>query len=420
MRKNANQVPQKNSSDRSNNHQSYSPNTISLSKLLQKQAELKSKQMNQNITVHRTPMQQQKNFNPSEKKIIVGDMIAYSKESSSNQEQQEKVQKSVLEIMKGINPLTMSTRPGYFNSKPSNLSKNVPRKSPLPIPRSLQTQKYLPMKMSKNIFSSAIPSLIKEGKSTNITSNQMNKTFHYKNTPARSLSPITRKKNTTPKMSPNTNSRSNNVNNSPISMLMERFKKFQMNNMNLMKNKSKGTMKSSNVNNIKSHQNNTKGKSTVFTMDIQQNNIIGKEQLNSNSNSNTNSHSHSNQNSDDNFGKKKGYQSPSQCSQKNIEENHPHTYSSPSLIEATNKDNHKKNHSMINILVDNPSLNFKASSQQKASQMQNNKVIKRIKHIYEFTHVGFDGEEDKANNQDSYFIHRNFAGYQDYIYMSVW
>ena len=47
------------------------------------------------------------------------------------------------------------------------------------------------------------------------------------------------------------------------------------------------------------------------------------------------------------------------------------------------------------------------------------KVIKKIRNVYEFTHVGFDGEADKENNQDSYFIFNNFAGHSDYSYMSV-
>ena len=36
-----------------------------------------------------------------------------------------------------------------------------------------------------------------------------------------------------------------------------------------------------------------------------------------------------------------------------------------------------------------------------------------------YTHVGFDGEEPKENNQDNYFIFKNFAEHKDYIYMSV-
>ena len=47
------------------------------------------------------------------------------------------------------------------------------------------------------------------------------------------------------------------------------------------------------------------------------------------------------------------------------------------------------------------------------------KVIKVIKSILPYTHVGFDGEEPKENNQDNYFIFKNFAEHKDYIYMSV-
>ena len=49
----------------------------------------------------------------------------------------------------------------------------------------------------------------------------------------------------------------------------------------------------------------------------------------------------------------------------------------------------------------------------------NNKIIKKIKDIYPYTHVGFDGEQPKENNQDNYFIFKNFADNNDYIYMSV-
>ena len=46
-------------------------------------------------------------------------------------------------------------------------------------------------------------------------------------------------------------------------------------------------------------------------------------------------------------------------------------------------------------------------------------VTKKIKDILPYTHVGFDGEEPKENNQDNYFIYKNFMGNKDYIYMSV-
>ena len=46
-------------------------------------------------------------------------------------------------------------------------------------------------------------------------------------------------------------------------------------------------------------------------------------------------------------------------------------------------------------------------------------ITKKIKDFLPYTHVGFDGEEPKENNQDNYFIYKNFAGNKDYIYMSV-
>jgi len=46
-------------------------------------------------------------------------------------------------------------------------------------------------------------------------------------------------------------------------------------------------------------------------------------------------------------------------------------------------------------------------------------VTKIIKDILPYTHVGFDGEEPKENNQDNYFIYKNFMNKKDYIYMSV-
>ena len=59
------------------------------------------------------------------------------------------------------------------------------------------------------------------------------------------------------------------------------------------------------------------------------------------------------------------------------------------------------------------------SIEQKQHQQIKQKFKASIKGIYEFTHVGFDGEKDKDNNQDSYFIKRNFAGNKDYLYLSL-
>ena len=62
---------------------------------------------------------------------------------------------------------------------------------------------------------------------------------------------------------------------------------------------------------------------------------------------------------------------------------------------------------------------IKALEEKKDTKDTPNKVIKKIKDILPYTHVGFDGEEPKENNQDNYFIFKNFADHKDYIYMSV-
>jgi len=65
-----------------------------------------------------------------------------------------------------------------------------------------------------------------------------------------------------------------------------------------------------------------------------------------------------------------------------------------------------------NIIQKENNLNLKKEQKQQIIQ-------KKIKDLNVFTHVGFDGEQDKENNQDNYFIQKNFAGHKDYIYMSV-
>ena len=60
-----------------------------------------------------------------------------------------------------------------------------------------------------------------------------------------------------------------------------------------------------------------------------------------------------------------------------------------------------------------------SNAEKTKNQSNNQKVIKKIKDILPYTHVGFDGEEPKENNQDNYFIFKNFADHKDYIYMSV-
>ena len=63
------------------------------------------------------------------------------------------------------------------------------------------------------------------------------------------------------------------------------------------------------------------------------------------------------------------------------------------------------------------SLNQNQSPTPSPNQEPIKKVFKKIKDILPYIHVGFDGEESKENNQDNYFIFKNFADHKDYIYI---
>ena len=90
------------------------------------------------------------------------------------------------------------------------------------------------------------------------------------------------------------------------------------------------------------------------------------------------------------------------------------------------KKNMQSSHSQSNI---NPLQNLSSKKREKEKEINieekpiikpnNSKIIKKIKDIYEYSHVGFDGEEPKENNQDNYFIFKNFINNKDYIYMAV-
>jgi serine/threonine protein phosphatase PrpC len=67
----------------------------------------------------------------------------------------------------------------------------------------------------------------------------------------------------------------------------------------------------------------------------------------------------------------------------------------------------------------NNNKNIIQQNEKQINQPIIKKFQKTIRKIYPFTHVGFDGEADKENNQDRAFIEKNFAGRNDYIYMSV-
>ena len=98
---------------------------------------------------------------------------------------------------------------------------------------------------------------------------------------------------------------------------------------------------------------------------------------------------------------------------------------SETIIEVDNSNNDKNKRQNKNE-NENKNENKNIINQKKEkekekeqSQEKPKPVYKKIKDLHIFTHVGFDGEQDKENNQDNYFIQKNFAGHKDYIYMSV-
>ena len=94
-------------------------------------------------------------------------------------------------------------------------------------------------------------------------------------------------------------------------------------------------------------------------------------------------------------------------SQTSINNNSNKSFTKPTS-NTTNKPNRSHSQSSPNILKEFPP----ASSNL-------NTTNKKIRNIYQFTHVGFDGEHDKPHNQDVAFIEQHFANNNTYFYMSV-
>ena len=88
------------------------------------------------------------------------------------------------------------------------------------------------------------------------------------------------------------------------------------------------------------------------------------------------------------------------------------------LKEPINKNNPKKETIDKNNQEKTPTIH---ENNNKQSLIEKDKIIivKKIKNYETFTHVGFNGDTDKENNQDNFFVEKNFAGYNNYLYLSV-
>ena len=138
------------------------------------------------------------------------------------------------------------------------------------------------------------------------------------------------------------------------------------------------------------------------------NNSINNNQLNfSNNKVNENKNENKNENRNEDNNKKANQRSLSQGIVNPLQKNTKDQ-------EKENKEKELQQQNQLKIRKE------KEKEKEKEIPVKENKIIRKIiKDILPYTHVGFDGEEPKENNQDNYFIYKNFMNKKDYIYMSV-
>ena len=378
-----------------------------------------------------------------------------------------------------------------FNNKiGNNNNKHLPRKSPIPIPRSyLQNNSKLNNQINqinfnnKNLFNSPYNFY-----NNNIFVSNNLKNFHN-NDNKRALTPLLR----TSSHKLNINNEKQRFNKSPIlgkSSILKKFKKFHIlnyngnnyyfhNNNNSLNNynrpqsrpSSENKIKNSRLNNNSDFNDNSKKNKISNNQNITNN--IRINIFNNNSNSNEILINNPFQKNNDiihniqNISKQSNYNNvmnnTADFNNLDILKNKNNSFSKEFFININNSQNSKinnnnnnlnninnqTNNTRYNSRFNNINNNSNNNNQNKPNNLRslstnnphqfkdiikeninnninnnnrkNNDYIiqKKIKNIYKFTHVGFDGENDKEHNQDISFIEKNFTGHPDYIYMSV-
>ena len=496
------------SNERIRNPKSNSPISRPLSKQIQKNQphyiiNNHNEHSHQNITVNK--------INHQKGQIqIEGELNFHNKNpKQNNQNKGKNVGHNAFELMSHNQNPNSNTRIGNFNNiqKKKPLINRVPRKSPIPVPKNynpnmLNYQKFKNLNVknkvnnnnnnnSNHIHAKSV-NVNNANKLLSSNNNHMNKTynsFRQKNNVNnnRSLSPMTRTKDNTPKLSPNFLkpkfiSKSPN----PAGNAFNKYKNFHLgsstsgnsittskkiknnNNRNLIKKTIQNNNNIKRVNNVNTHQSKQMVISGDLTQDSTNNSKInisksGNISLNNNQNSRKekpkNKNSNSNKQNDNN-----NHMTPiisnttinnnsisqidkdsltiSQQMQKSVKEpmtdRSQNTQDPPAAIYNMKQDikqelkqekdknedkkepkqNHRSN-SQPQYEIIKPSEKIEQKEKNQKQNIPPKKILKKIKNIHAFTHVGFDGEQDKENNQDSYFIFQNFTGHKDYYYFSV-
>ena len=297
-----------------------------------------------------------------------------------------------------------------IKKKPPSL-KHRPKKSPIPIRDTNRSKHYL----SKSNYTN-------NNSNNNSINNTLNRNFVSNSKPFlhngnhtstnRALSPLTRTKINAPKLSPNLVKPKYKSKSPILSQSISQYRKIKSNYLGPTHTRSVSTSSSLSKKNKKDLISN-RPKSSMSSVRRPKGTLSNTNRSNDVS-SKVSNVSNNNHNEDVNVddGNKihvntmiRISKTPKQeCSVEEQEQEHEH------------------DHANVNVSISNNEIVQQQQPQQ--MQLQQQQIIKpifkaKIKNIYEFTHVGFDGEKNKDNNQDSLFIKKNFAGNKDYIYMSV-
>ena len=314
-----------------------------------------------------------------------------------------------------------------------NINHRIPRKSPVPIPRSFlfNNQKYNPIK--KNIHNDSNNLIHNSG-----LNNGMNKTYFYNNkynfsnnqniipshnhsnshtNSIRSLSPITRiqNKNIT-KYSP-AKEKTKYISKSPIlgqSSLLKNINKYHIISNNSNKININQPISRPFTSNNSSRLPNSNISSNIKNERLKYNNIQRERDREERD------HSANFQGIKYNLIKvNMNNKTPPSYNNNNIINNYKVINNNNIILNPNNhlipNYNHQSN-SASNIFKSSHNHSYSTSPTPILKQKL---PPKKIRNIYQFTHVGFDGEQDKEHNQDISFIEKNFAGEKDYLFLSV-
>ena len=235
----------------------------------------------------------------------------------------------------------------------------------------------------------------------------------------------------------NKNNNKENINPEVKNIIKQPLSKKDNNNSNNMNNNINNNMNNINNMNENNINNNNMNNNNINNNNINNNNISNKVNNNVNSNANNNMNNYINNNNNNNIQKIPEIKKETNIIKKeeepikinsNNNNNNNNNINNVKVEETKNKKNNNRSQSQgpTDPLKRNEESEKKEVREEEIKEkkkinkdIKDKKVTKIIKDLLPYTHVGFDGEEPKENNQDNYFIFKNFAEKKDYIYMSV-